>query len=306
MVCSWIFILCDIITNNKNVTRYVIFAERKGDIMFKIGEFSKICRISTKMLRYYDEIGLLKPTTIDEITGYRYYSAESMQKTYRILVLKDLGFSLSETKKLIDDNVADEELKKYLILKKEEQINEVRSINSRINKINNYLNILNCEDIVNDYNVVIKEVLETNVASIRIKVNDVYEQNRIYGQLFKHIEENNYNYALPITFFTIYHEGDCNDLSLDIELCEIMNEKYKSDKLVKFKTISMVEKAAHIIHNGSQQSIHKTYEFAIKWLEYNNYQIDGLIRDVYHISQITESDPEKWITEIIIPIKKAN
>ena len=42
--------------------------------MLKIGEFSKLTRVSIRMLRHYDEIGLLRPTETDAWTGYRYYS----------------------------------------------------------------------------------------------------------------------------------------------------------------------------------------------------------------------------------------
>ena len=42
--------------------------------MLKIGDFSKLSRVSVRMLRYYDEIGLLKPAEIDRFTDYRYYS----------------------------------------------------------------------------------------------------------------------------------------------------------------------------------------------------------------------------------------
>ena len=46
--------------------------------MLTIGEFSSICRVSTKTLRYYAEIGLILPEEINPENGYRYYSAESV------------------------------------------------------------------------------------------------------------------------------------------------------------------------------------------------------------------------------------
>src|SRR5581483_10239178 len=60
--------------------------------MFRIGEFSKIARVSGRLLRYYDEIGLLSPQSIDPETGYRYYSARQLPRLNRILVLKELGY----------------------------------------------------------------------------------------------------------------------------------------------------------------------------------------------------------------------
>ena len=69
--------------------------------MYKIGELSKLCNISVKTLRYYDSVGLLIPDEIDKFTGYRYYSAAKLSELYRIIALKELGFSLDDIKKQI-------------------------------------------------------------------------------------------------------------------------------------------------------------------------------------------------------------
>lgn len=66
--------------------------------MYKIGELSKLCRIPVKTLRYYDSMGLLPPDQIDKFTGYRYYSAAKLSDCYRILALKEMGFTLEEIK----------------------------------------------------------------------------------------------------------------------------------------------------------------------------------------------------------------
>lgn len=64
--------------------------------MFKIGEFSKLTQVSTRMLRYYDEMGLLKPAKVDSLTGYRMYSAEQISTLNRIIYLRDSGFNVAE------------------------------------------------------------------------------------------------------------------------------------------------------------------------------------------------------------------
>ncbi|HRX42897.1 MAG TPA: helix-turn-helix domain-containing protein, partial [Clostridia bacterium] len=71
--------------------------------MYTIGSFSKINTVTTKTLRLYDEMGLLKPAKIDHFTGYRYYTSDQLPRMHRILALKSLGFSLSEIKKVIED-----------------------------------------------------------------------------------------------------------------------------------------------------------------------------------------------------------
>ena len=77
--------------------------------MLKIGEFSKLSRVSVRMLRHYDEVGLLAPSEVDPMTGYRYYSERQLITAGRIAALRALGFGLSETRELLrlyDDRAA--------------------------------------------------------------------------------------------------------------------------------------------------------------------------------------------------------
>ena len=64
--------------------------------MFKIGEFSKLTQVSIRMLRYYDEMGLLKPSQVDPWTNYRMYSVEQIPVLNKIIYLRDSGFSIAE------------------------------------------------------------------------------------------------------------------------------------------------------------------------------------------------------------------
>ena len=70
--------------------------------MLKIGDFSKLSRVSIRMLRHYDDIGLLKPAETDSFTGYRYYRPEQLFTIGRITALKDMGFSLAEIIRILE------------------------------------------------------------------------------------------------------------------------------------------------------------------------------------------------------------
>lgn len=69
--------------------------------MLSIGEFSKVCEVSTKTLRYYDEIGLISPSEVNPENGYRYYSIEQLETMLFINRLKLYQFSLEEIKTII-------------------------------------------------------------------------------------------------------------------------------------------------------------------------------------------------------------
>ena len=89
-----------------------------------IKEFSEACGVSVRTLHYYDEIGLLKPSFVDEWTGYRYYDENSLLRMQEIMFYRELDFSLKNISQIItspnyDKEKALSQQKKLLILKKE-------------------------------------------------------------------------------------------------------------------------------------------------------------------------------------------
>ena len=88
--------------------------------MLKIGEFSKLSRVSVRMLRYYDEIGLLKPAEIDRFTDYRYYREDQLPTAGRVAALKDLGFSLADIVRILEIYGDRNQLEKFFSVRQKE------------------------------------------------------------------------------------------------------------------------------------------------------------------------------------------
>ena len=74
--------------------------------MFQIGEFSKLGQVSPRMLRHYDQLGLLKPGQVDKWTGYRYYTIDQLAQLHRIIALKEMGLSLEQVGDLLKSGEA--------------------------------------------------------------------------------------------------------------------------------------------------------------------------------------------------------
>ena len=103
--------------------------------MFSIGDFSRLARVSCRLLRYYDEIGLLKPAHVDTFSGYRHYSVSQLPRLNRILVLKELGFSLEEVTKLMDEAVSAAVLRGMLLLRRSEVEQALATATERLRNI---------------------------------------------------------------------------------------------------------------------------------------------------------------------------
>ncbi len=94
--------------------------------MIRIGDFSKLSRVSIKALRFYDEMGLLKPISVDRFSGYRFYEYNQLPRLHRILALKDLGFSLEEIGHLLAGDLSAEQMRGMLKLRQAEIRQKVR------------------------------------------------------------------------------------------------------------------------------------------------------------------------------------
>jgi DNA-binding transcriptional MerR regulator len=110
--------------------------------MFKIGEFSKIAQVSGRLLRYYDEIGLLKPEHTDPWTGYRYYTAGQLPRLNRILALKELGLSLDHIQRLLDSAIGADEIRSMYLERKaqleqslRDELARLRSVQLRLDQL---------------------------------------------------------------------------------------------------------------------------------------------------------------------------
>jgi DNA-binding transcriptional MerR regulator len=143
--------------------------------MLKIGDFSKLSRISIRMLRHYDEIGLLMPKSIDNFTGYRFYSEDQLPVVGRITALKDMGFSLATIREILKSYDDPKALAKFLAVKQVEVQAEAEEAEHRLLLLDTAIKRLGKDGTVMNYNVTLKELPERYVASVR-KVIPNYEQ----------------------------------------------------------------------------------------------------------------------------------
>ena len=103
--------------------------------MLKIGVFAQVSQVSIKILRHYDEVGLLKPVFVDDYSGYRYYSLEQLPRAHRIIALKDLGFSLEQIAGLLNQKLPPERLRRILSRRQEELSRQVREDQARLVRV---------------------------------------------------------------------------------------------------------------------------------------------------------------------------
>ena len=105
------------------------------DTLMKIGEIAGFFGVSVKAIRVYEKKGIIKPAQIDDLTGYRYYTADQVQQLNALLELQQLGFTLAEIKKLLKGGMSNEQFMEALVHKKMAWQNTIATAENKIYSI---------------------------------------------------------------------------------------------------------------------------------------------------------------------------
>ena len=264
--------------------------------LYKIGMFAAMNHITVKTLRFYEEQGLLTPAYVDEESGYRYYTMNQMAIIHQITAWKQAGFTIEDIKKI--QRGADEE--KLLQYKKTQLLKQIAELTKQLAIIDGYL--LDRESLL-DTPVLMKTIPAVVVASMKRRINSYDDLFTVMPQMGAEMERLGCECALPEYCFTQYLEVGSKDEQILIEACEAVTEKKVDSKMVIFKELPEIT-AACIYHKGSYDRFSQTYAKILKFIEDNDYEICGNIRENYIDGAWNKETEEEWLSEIQIPIKK--
>ena len=279
--------------------------------MLKISDFAQLSRISPKTLRLYDRLGLLKPAKIDRQNNYRYYSASQLPRLNRILVFKELGFSLEQIGHLLNENISASEVRGMLRLKQLEIEQKLSKDVARLNRLKIRLQELQQEKSMSNYEVIIKPVESQLVAATLGIIPNFDDCASILEKLFDRV----YGYVFSQGIkevgsgINVYHETKLRDKNIPIEVIVPIRQPISNndslDNSIWIYELTEVEKMACVVHQGSFDSIAEAYSTLLDWIEKHEYQIAGSTREVY-LQYERNGDPDRYVTEVQIPIEKTD
>ncbi|MDM7999165.1 MAG: MerR family transcriptional regulator [Dehalococcoidia bacterium] len=270
--------------------------------MLKIGDFSRLSRVSVKALRYYDEIGLLKPVEVDRFTGYRYYSAEQLPRLNRIVALKDLGLSLVEVAQLLDENLPPDRMTAILRGKQAELEQRLQDGQRQLARLEQWLKTVEKEVRVPTYEVVIKKVDRQKVVSVRDVIPTYGDIGRLFGEVFGYLGSQGVAPMGPP--LAIYHDDEYREEDVDVEVAVPVAGKVQGNSRVKFKELPAVEQMASTIHRGDYSGFGQAYAALMGWIDKNGYRITDHCKEIY-LQGPGQCEPASYVTEIQLPVEKA-
>ncbi|MEK3783642.1 MerR family transcriptional regulator [Paenibacillus sp. FSL R5-0810] len=216
--------------------------------MMKISAFAKVSGLSIKALRYYDELGLLKPAHVDEQSGYRYYAEEQLLTVKRIAAYKEQGFTLEQLRPFLEDNIRADAVRDKLSEKMKELQETVQSLQLQLDEVNSRLSHL--EHIGTgdpEESIRTRKVPSQRVASLRDQVPRS-QLCLLLDEVMKYAALQGEEEAGQLII--LWHDdGNGNADVADIEVALPLSRDIPANGRVRVHVLPELESAASLIHH---------------------------------------------------------
>lgn len=270
--------------------------------MFTIGDFARHGRVSVRMLRHYDAIGLLRPARVDPASGYRSYEAGQLTRLNRIIALKDLGFTLEQVRVMLDEKISTEQLRGMLRLRQAELQSAIDADTFRLAQVEARLRIIETEGTMPANDVQIKQIPATRVAELTATAAALEPASitPVIQPLYKELGERLGRAGLtPAGPAIAYYEDDPDGDGVIVHATLPVNAEPGTAHGFTVTDLPGIDQAATILHRGSMDNVVETTQSLARWIEDSGYRSGGYPREV---TLECPADPDKWITELQEPI----
>jgi DNA-binding transcriptional MerR regulator len=272
--------------------------------MLSIGDFARLGHVSPRMLRHYDETGLLRPERVDPATGYRAYSVSQLARLHRLLALRELGFRLEQIRSVLDEEPPLGELRGMLRLRRAEIEQQVADDQDRLRRVEAHLRALEGSTQVQTHNIVLKNTDPVRVAHATTTAAGFGHENLApaFGELvpkvLAHLEKSGVRPGIMIGWYeepldegrVVVHAG-----------FDVANQPLDSAGAVRVDELPEVL-VASVMHRGSMDDVEPVYVALVQWIADSGYRLDGRSRELYH--EWHDDDPARSVTELQMPITK--
>ncbi|MGZ0146782.1 MerR family transcriptional regulator [Kribbella sp. WER1] len=264
--------------------------------MFAIGEFARHGRVSVRMLRHYDAIGLLRPASVDPATGYRSYAAAQLADLNRIVALKDLGFSLDQVNKLIADNLQPAELRAMLTMRRAQLETTVAESNARLAQVESRLRGL--EAAIPAADIVVKELPAVRLVGLTATAASFTPDDitpvvhPLCAELSRRLPHAD---VRPAGRLTCLYEQQ-GDVVVQATVPAAVDAGGNLNGLEVIDLPAM--QAATLVHHGPIEQILPSWQALARWLEDNGRRAAEPARELY---LETSENPDDWVTELQQP-----
>lgn len=269
--------------------------------MLSIGDLARHARVSVRMLRHYDALGLVLPARVDEGSGYRWYAASQIGRVDSVLALKDLGFTLQQCRAILDEEVSVEQLRGMLRLRELELSQQITTDTARLAGVRRRLRSIERGLTMTNDTLQIKALPALRLAQVGAEVNDITEIGALVGALFDTLAQRLAAAGVPVSSRGIRtYYGRPDGSMIDIAAGLPVGPDVGPIEGVEFVELPAEARAAAVVHRGPVTEIADAWQTFDVGLEQRGLQSCGPSRQVY---LSTPEDSDTWVVELQSPVR---
>ncbi len=271
------------------------------DRLLTIGEFSRLTRISVRMLRHYDEHGVLHPTRVDEGSGYRHYSADLLGPAGRIRELRDVGLGVADLAACaaaLDDPTA---LQSVLVEHRERLVTEAGTVAVRLHGTDRLLAQLEETAVPTTVPVTRTTLPARTVASVRGRIPTYADEGLLWERLGPGLAAGGAVPSPDGLACAVFHDDDYVEHDPEVEVRLAVLEPFPDVGEVRCVEVPATDVAMATLH-GAYDGISEVMAAIGEWMSEHHLRIAGPMLDVYRIGPASGLPPERWVTDVCVPV----
>lgn len=270
-----------------------------GERLLTIGEFSRLSRISIRMLRHYDDHGVLRPTRVDPFSGYRSYAPGLLRIARRVRELRDVGVPVAELAAcipLLDDVAA---MRAVLERQRVRLGVDAAAVADRIRGVDRLVSDL--EERLMSIDIAVRTLPAHTVASLRDTIPSYRDEGLLWQRLMA---------ALPVTGAVpseaaigaaVFHDEGYLESGPDVEVWFEVTGPFTSVADAACVQVPEQQIASGMLH-GPYEGIDLVFEAIGDWVSRHEYRFAGPMFDLYVVGPNDTPDPAQWLTEVCAPV----
>lgn len=270
-------------------------------MLLQIGEYAHLTDLSVRTVRYYGDLGLLPPASVDSSTGYRRYRIDQVERARRLVALKATGLSLEEIGLVLDDQLSNAQFQSLLETKVAELEDASRLVTEQLQRAKAQLEQLKRRMDRPMSEITIKQTERVTIAYLREQIGGIAEIAPMFPRLFNAVDPSDGVGAAA----NIYHYFAEDGSSIDIEAALPVADDYKPQGEAKTRVIEPVQ-VASVMHHGAFNRLHEAHTELLAWVDANGYKVSGPAYEwnLVCTPPVTQ-DNETYVTEIQVEVSKA-
>lgn len=283
-------------------------SERRTPRLLTIGEFSRLSRLSVRMLRHYDEHDVLVPALVDPSNGYRLYAADQLRDAGRITALRDVGLPVAAIAAILpayDDAGA---LAGALRAQRIVLVREANAAAERIGGVDHLLQRLQ-EDPLSTPSITLTTVPAHTIAFLRDTIPTYHDEGALWERFMAWFPTSGAVYAPTLRCGAMFHDAEYRDADPDVEVWMDVAAPFEAGPVdgpgtAGCRTVPEQQTLKGMLR-GDYAGVGDVYEQIGREVAARGLRMAGPSFNVYIVGPGQSTDPAQWVTEVHAPVVPA-